>query len=512
MTQVTKYRIWYLITISYLTLLISMYFHTGFDTYWHIKVGEWIINNKTIPNTGLFSSTFFDQPWTPHSWLSEVIIYFIHSTLGWPGLTLLGISAVTLSIFFMLSYLLKKLPPIRALSLMVMAYGTLYAHIMPRPHILALPIMTFWFIQMLQASENNKPPSIYNLFLMIIWANIHGSFIIGIAYASFFALEAVLTAQQNINKSQLTKDWLYFIILTIACTLITPHGIDTLLLPLQLTNQDFITSHVSEWISPNFQDLQFLEVWIIAIIGFSLTQKVKFPVLRVLFLIGLIHLSLKHGRYSPDLLSIQAPLLLASPLARHWNINLKNQIKFSLKTLFPVHLLEKILLFTFTLTLLYYIFSIKQQELDKSVEINKTLTVLNQSKTRGNVFNSYDIGGYLIYHGFNTFIDSRAELYKDKFIEKYFYATNLYGSTEKLEKLLSQYNIHWIMLSATTPAIVYLDMHPNWLRIFSSKFLVIHIRKDIQQLPEYQKMQSNLLILEKNNKKSAISTKHIPDE
>ena len=74
---------------------------------------------------------------------------------------MMGIIATTVSILIMLKYLLEKLPTIRALFLMLMAYGLLMQHIMPRPHILTLPIMTFWFVQLLKANERHQAPSHY---------------------------------------------------------------------------------------------------------------------------------------------------------------------------------------------------------------------------------------------------------------------------------------------------------------------------------------------------------------
>jgi hypothetical protein len=192
MTDLQRYQIIFPVIIGYFTFLITFFFHTEYDPYWHIKVGEWIVDHQKVPDTGIFSHTKSDAPWTPHSWLSEVITYLVFNAAGWPGLVLLGVTSATAGILIMLQYLLEKLPPMRALCLMLMAYGMLAAHIMPRPHIFALPIMTYWFVQLLRASEQHKAPPLSQTFILILWANIHGSFLIGIAYAVFLLLNRLL--------------------------------------------------------------------------------------------------------------------------------------------------------------------------------------------------------------------------------------------------------------------------------------------------------------------------------
>jgi hypothetical protein len=476
MNEIQRTRTLFLLIIGYLTFLITVYFNTEYDSYWHIRVGEWIANNIKVPDTGIFSHTKADAPWTPHSWLSEVIMYLIFNASGWPGLVVMGISATTLSILIMLKYLLEKLPPMRALCLMLMAYGLLISHVMPRPHILALPIMTFWFVQLLKASEQHKAPSFYNALLLILWANIHGSYLIGIVYVVFFAFESVLTSPPTINRAALTKQWATFLVISIACLMATPLGVEGILLPFQLTDQSYMMRFIGEWLSFNFQTFQFLELWLLVIIVFGFTQKMELPLLRLIFLIGLIHLSLKHNRYASDLMSLQAPLILAAPLAKHWHVSSQDN-KFTLASLVPVTALGRALIISALISWSVYIFAFKDIEFLLSKRVNSMLLTVRQAELPGKVFNDYNIGGYLIFQGFDTFIDSRAELYKDDFIKSAFEATSLAGSEKPLETLLNQYDISWTFLSAKSPAIAYFNMHPDWIPVYANEFAAIHVRK-----------------------------------
>lgn len=476
MNDLQRTRTLFLLIIGFFTFLITVYFNTEYDPYWHIRVGEWIVNNLRIPNTGIFSHTKADAPWTPHSWLSEVIMYLIFNVAGWPGLVVMGVIATTLSILIMLKYLLEKLPPIRALCLMLLAYGMLATHIMPRPHILALPIMTFWFVLLLKASEQHKAPPLYQTLLLSLWANIHGSFLIGIVYAVFFAFESVVTAPLTVNRTAIIKQWLTFLVFSVVCLVATPLGVDGVLLPFQLTDQSYSMSIINEWLPTNFQTFQFFELWIVVIIVFGFTQKMEIPLLRLIFLIGLIHLSLKHSRYASDLMSLQAPLLLAAPLAKHWHASSQNN-KFTLASILPVTTLGKTLIISALVSWSIYIFAFKDIEFLLSKRINSMLLVIRQAELPGKVFNDYNVGGYLIFEGFDTFIDSRAELYGDDFIKSFMGASALAGGEKPLETLLKQYDISWTFLSSKSPSIAYFNMHPDWIPVYANKFAVIHVRK-----------------------------------
>src|SRR5260370_36848555 len=47
---------------------------TDSDTGWHIRAGEWILKNRRVPRTDLFSFTKAGQPWFAWEWLSDVLM------------------------------------------------------------------------------------------------------------------------------------------------------------------------------------------------------------------------------------------------------------------------------------------------------------------------------------------------------------------------------------------------------------------------------------------------------
>ncbi len=47
------------------------------DTFWHIKAGELIVKDLSIPSTDPFTFTLEGEPWADTEWLSQVIFYGI---------------------------------------------------------------------------------------------------------------------------------------------------------------------------------------------------------------------------------------------------------------------------------------------------------------------------------------------------------------------------------------------------------------------------------------------------
>jgi hypothetical protein len=71
------------------------------DTFWAIKVGEWISYNKDVPTADSFSWTAYGNPWVAHEWLFDYLIFKFHSVLGYYGIALLIFIGLFATIYFL---------------------------------------------------------------------------------------------------------------------------------------------------------------------------------------------------------------------------------------------------------------------------------------------------------------------------------------------------------------------------------------------------------------------------
>ena len=67
------------------------------DMWWHMKVGERILQTGELPRTDEYSYTTENHAWIPHEWLPELMIYQAHKWGGLSGLMLwLGLTGTIL--------------------------------------------------------------------------------------------------------------------------------------------------------------------------------------------------------------------------------------------------------------------------------------------------------------------------------------------------------------------------------------------------------------------------------
>lgn len=482
MTEEEKNKMNLMVWGVLLLILFATAFRLGVidDSYWHVKVGEWILQHQKVPSSGIFSYSNADAHWTSHEWLSAVFLHLIFDFSGWAGLYTAMIFSLLATILLLLRFLLKRLSTVQSLIFVLFAFILMASHVLPRPHFFVLPIMVYWTIQLVETSESQGKPPFFMLPLMILWVNLHGSFPAGIAFSVFFAAEAIYNARIEIRKT-LIRQWGIFIALCVASATITPHGINGLLLPFQLTEQSVALSRVTEWQSPNFHHVQPLEIWLMTFFGIVLLKGIRLPFFRLIFLLGLIHLSLKHIRYACDLLSVLSPLVLATPLAKQ----LGTQPDLNFRELGFSSYKPWFVLGACFVGIFLYLSEFRELESKQALQAQKVLAMLKvEQKELGNVLNDYNLGIYLIHQGYSTFIDSRAELYGDKFIKEYFDATSLSEDTTKLEAMIEQYEIKWTLLLTPSATNTYFALQPQWSRLYKDKYVTVYIHQSVELTPE----------------------------
>jgi len=168
------------------------------DTYWHIAAGDWMLAHGAVPKVDVFSHSRPGAAWHAHEWLAEVLFSALYQSAGWAGLG--GLVALTFggTLAYLMRFLLARMEPVHALLFTVYAGCMLAANVLARPHVLAWPLMALWVGTLVEASEQGRSPPWWLLALMVLWANLHGSFILGLGLGAGLALDASL--QQPIGQ------------------------------------------------------------------------------------------------------------------------------------------------------------------------------------------------------------------------------------------------------------------------------------------------------------------------
>ena len=265
--------------------------------------------------------------------------------------------------------------------------------------------------------------------------------------------------------------WGGFGLAATAAAVLTPHGVQTLLFPLQLTRSAGL-AHIGEWAPADFSRLGSLEVALLAGLFVALTRPLRLTLVRAALLLLLLHLALQHVRYD-QMLGIVGALILAEPLAAAfaqpaappggWRPRTAPVVAFAGLALAAALLGARL---SWPVT--------RHDGLGSPIS---AVAAVPAQVAATPVLNDYSFGGYLIDRKIAPFIDSRAELYGDAFLEAY--AKLLSGDRTALAQTLAARHVGWTLLVPGTPIARTMDETPGWRRLYADRFAVVHVRDGV---------------------------------
>jgi hypothetical protein len=453
------------------------------DSHWHITVGNWIMAHGAVPTVDSFSFTFAGQPWIAKEWLSQLLLALAYNAGGWGGVTVLCAAAVGLAFALMMRLLLRDLRPPLALLITVGAVIMTSPHLLARPHVLAFPVMLIWVSGLVRAVEERRAPRPLLLLAMLAWANLHGGFTLGLLLCGAFALEALIGARDASERKAVFVEWAKFGVAAVLVACITPYGPESMLVTFRIFNLGDALSVISEWQSPNFQSLPQQELILLVALYACLSRGVKLPFVRLLIVLGLVHLFLKHVR-NAELLAMLAPLVVAPVLARQWP-TLRPDAELPAGSLLRRRLAalgrpagRNAIAFCLVLGALYGGGMIRFAGIRPPNDTTPVAAFefVREANLQGNVLNHYGFGGFLINAGVKTFIDGRGELYGGDFIKRYVNIVHL-KDDRPLEETLDEFRIDWTFLQKNQAANKVLEHLPNWKRVYSDDTAAIFVRQ-----------------------------------
>jgi hypothetical protein len=446
------------------------------DTLWHIAIGHWIIVHATVPDRGIFSATMANAPWIDQEWFAEILMAWGYDHFGFAALAVGTALSEAAAIAILLRVLLGILTPLHAMFASVLAGALWFPHLLARPYILTIPILVMWVAALVRARSEDRAPSLWWGLLIVLWANLHGSFMFGIGLAALFAAEAVLIAPGWHGRVRAARDWGCFGVLALGAALITPYGLHGLLFPFHMINMT-VLAYIGEWQGVNFSQTSAMPfgLWLLTILFASLSLGWRLPPTRIGMLLLLVTMTLKHARYM-ELLGAVSSLLLAPSLRlqleRHGAVTKVDRLMAALARPgdWRAIVIGTIVVVVSTVTL-----RDGNPQPRSALFPAAAVAEVNSKHLKGPVFNSYQFGGYLIFSGIDPFVDGRAELYGDAFVKRYIDAVQL--TNDQLTELLNDYGIIWTIFVPTTPAVTLMDHLPGWQRLYTDSAAVVHVRR-----------------------------------
>jgi hypothetical protein len=167
------------------------------DIWWHLKVGDWIVEHLAVPHTGILSRTAASRPWVAYSWGYEVLMSFAYRWGGIIGIGLYG-TLLTVLVAYAVYWMLQRLSGRFwvGLALAAVTSSSFLFNGMPRPVFFSIVLFCVTLALLLEANRSGRVELLYWLpLIFFLWANLHIQFIyslflVGVLVATTFAQRA----------------------------------------------------------------------------------------------------------------------------------------------------------------------------------------------------------------------------------------------------------------------------------------------------------------------------------
>jgi hypothetical protein len=439
------------------------------DTYWHIAAGSWMLDHHQVARVDPLSYTHYGKPWVPHEWLSEILMTLVWRAGGWTALVVTFGLAVALSMALLTIRLGRWLGPIALAVTAYLCFGCMWVGLFTRPHLFALPIMIIWTGALIDARAARRAPPLWLIPLLVLWANLHGSFVFGALVAAPLALEALIEGWRN--PWPVLRAWTLFGLACLAAVMLTPNGLEALFYPFRILSMQTLNGIV-EWRPPDFTVWTEFQAAMLAAIFICIARGVKVPVLRAVLVLYLLHMALTHQRHEL-VLALIAPLFLAEPIGRSFGRAAPLPLGSPRA---PVLLFALIVLALTGWRVAHPVVRVD------AVNTPKTALARVPAEVRARpVLNTYAFGGYLAFRGVRPFIDGRADMYGDDFFNRDM--ALMRGDDTAFDKAVAQYDLAWTVLSPREPLARRMDAKPGWRRVYADKWAIVHVRDGAAAVP-----------------------------
>lgn len=151
-------------------------------TFWHVRVGELVLDTGRLVTTDPYSIPFAGTPWVPHGWLAEVGMAALHRAAGLDGLLLATAALISGAYTIPFARLVRAgLHWSVAGCLVGLAVAASASHFHARPHAVTLLFFAVTFAALLDfdAGRIRFRGLLWLVPLFAVWANVHGGVLAG---------------------------------------------------------------------------------------------------------------------------------------------------------------------------------------------------------------------------------------------------------------------------------------------------------------------------------------------
>jgi len=480
------------------------------DTWWHLRAGQWIVENLSVPQVDHFSYTRMGQSWQYPGWLTEAPLYLIYKFTGPSGLNLWTAIIVTLAFAFV--YLTLSGGVFLRAFVVILSAATSAIYWAARPHLVTF-LLTAIYLWVLEGYRWNvgvrqtvKRRLWWLPLLMVIWANSHGGFIVGFIITGIYIFEAVsrwifFRVFAHFRRKQLNladngeanidleidqaKSTVLRLLLTglgmLIAVCLNPSGPIMLLYPFKTVSIGSLSQYIQEWQPPDFHSAQVQPfIWLILItFGIVGISRRRIATSDLLLFTGFLYLSFNAARNIALFALAAAPVLsryangLLDDLSQYFMVDMNDLKNTQGKAWINWAIFVVLMLGVIARVMMASLPENNWIEIARLMPVNAVEEIKN-SKPPGRLFNSYNWGGYLLYElpEYPVFIDGRTDIYDDELVYEWL---NIYQAKPGWQQLLDRWGVRLILIEPSSPLVNQLEQN-GWRLAYRDQIAVLYQR------------------------------------
>lgn len=449
------------------------------DFWWHLQTGKLIAESGVIPHVDPFSFTLTGSNWITHEWLTELLIFQLFKIGSFP--LLIVIFSILISSAFLLAYFQSNAKPYIAGFITIFSALATAPTWGVRPQMITLTFSSVFLYILDRTRLNSQWKNLLLLPLItLLWVNLHGGYILGLAIIGLHIFgEMVDLVLANIHQEQFSNRRFFRLVaiflLCIIAALVNPNFYKILIYPFETLSSPSMMTFIQEWFSPDFHQVEWipLALLFISLIAAPSLSRRPVHVTNILLVTFFGFFALRSMRNVP-IFAISAIPFLSDQLSG---------ISFRQKTNVVIGQISKwlnpVLLILALLVAGINYLTISRQQGDVIAVTYPKVAVdwISTNQPDGNIFNSYGWGGYLIWRLFpdyKVFIDGRADIYGDEFINNYL---SIYSGQSGWEESLSKWGVKIVLLEPQSGLAGEIRRSDNWIIVYEDRLSVLFTTK-----------------------------------
>ncbi|HEV8536710.1 MAG TPA: hypothetical protein VGR87_13480 [Candidatus Limnocylindria bacterium] len=376
------------------------------DIYWHLATARETLAHGLV-RQDVFSWTVRGAQVSTDQWLGQLLYYAAYLVDGWSGVVLLRGAAIAIlvALIFANAAALPGVRPITALVAMLPAIFMSQYVWSERPLLLGVACFAALLLLLRVGRSGSDRALALVVPLLALWANLHGSFALGVV------LVALVAAEGAWREPARRRMYAVMVVASLGATLLTPAGVGSWTAPgFHLL---FPPREIQEWARPDVRTgVGALFAVTLALVAATALITRSLPAREALILVPVALLAATAVRHTP-LFAIAASAYLASrgpdalvAALRRFGVRLRPR-----ETERPTARVFSIFSLAAAAMLAVIAIAIAPAEPDETSYPVAALAVLPPGP---GLFNHYDWGGWLIWRAPATpvFIDGRFTPYR----------------------------------------------------------------------------------------------------